>query len=408
MTLELDLPTTLAIAIFVLLAGRWLNRTVGILSRYTIPDPITGGLIAALIALGLHQGFAIDLNYDMGFREPAMLAFFSTIGLGASLATLLKGGRKLILFLVVVVLFLMVQNAVGLGLARLFDLNPLVGLIGGSITLSGGHGTGAAYAAPFAAVQNLQGAVALALTAATFGLVAGGIIGAPVARWLITRHQLAPSPVASTQGPSTRAASTNASRRKRPVGPDTILATLFAVLICLIGGATLARMLGGTGVTLPGFLFALLIGVVIRNGCELVRIVRIHQESVDLLGSVFLSLFLALTMMSLRLWELATLAGPLLVILAVQVVVMVAFASLVTYRVMGATYDAAILAAGHCGFGMGSTATAIANVQAVTRRFGPSPQSFVIVPLTGAFFVDLVNALVITGFTSLPVFGFGG
>ena len=408
MTLDLDLPTTLAIAFLVLLAGRFCNRRIALLDRYNIPDPITGGILASMAGLVLHQSFAIDLSYDMTLRNPAMLAFFTTIGLGASLRTLVAGGRSLIVFLIVVALFLVVQNAVGIGLAEVFDLNPLVGLIGGSVTLSGGHATGAAYAAPFAAVQNLQGAVALALTAATFGLIAGGIIGAPVARFLIVRYGLS----SNATGANSLAARAPAAAPVQPVGADDILETLFAITLCMVGGAYLARWLASESLTIPGFLWSLLIGVVIRNLSELFGFARLNQASIDLLGSVFLSLFLALTMMSLRLWELASLAGPLLAILAVQVAIMIAYACLVTYRVMGRVtgrgYDAAVLAAGHCGFGLGSTATAIANIQALTRRFGPSPQSFVIIPLTGAFFIDLINALVITFYLRLPLFGFGG
>jgi ESS family glutamate:Na+ symporter len=282
------------------------------------------------------------------------------------------------------------------------DLHPLVGLLSSSITLSGGHGTGAAYAEKFAQVQNLAGVMELAMACATFGLILGGLIGGPVAGRLIKAHGLE------------SAASHDCSpmlleeelAQEGPIDSNTMLWALFVVLICLIGGQLLARYLGDAAFTLPGFIWCLFLGVVIRNLEPMAPRLALHRPTVDILGFLSLSIFLAMALMSLRLWELLSLAGPLLVMLAVQTIGMALFASFVTFRVMGSGYDAAIIAGGHCGFGMGATPTAVANMEALTLRYGPSPQAFFVVPLVGAFFVDFLNALVIQGFMALPMFGY--
>lgn len=399
MQFELDPIQTLVVAIGVLFLGAAIRGRVAVLARFNIPVPVIGGIVFAGLMTALFLGAGVEIGFDTELRVPLMLAFFTSIGLGADLGRLRRGGRRLGLFLVAAVLFLAAQNAIGLGAALSFDLHPLVGLLSSSITLSGGHGTGAAYAEGFARVQNLQGALELAMACATFGLVIGGLIGGPLAQWLIARHGLRP----------VEAGGADAAPERRGTGAitaDGVLAALLAISVCLVAGQALAQTLAGAPLTLPSFVWALLVGVAIRNLGEATGLARVPEPSVELLGSVSLSLFLAMSLMTLRLWELASLAGPLLGILAAQTALMLAFAALVTFPLMGRDYTAAVIASGHCGFGMGATPTAVANMEAVTGRYGPAPAAYIVIPLTGAFFIDLANALVLGGYLALPMFGF--
>ena len=398
-TFDFDPVQTLGIAIVVLYTGMLVIRHTAFLRNNDIPIPVVGGLLFAVIT-GLAYGqFGLLLQFDMALKEPMMLAFFASIGLGADLRMLARGGPQLLLFGVICLAYLILQDGIGMLTAIGLDLHPLVGLLSGSITLSGGHGTGAAWAARFSDSANLAGAMELAMACATFGLILGGLIGGPVAGRLIRKHKLKPEsrrPVMldDTQG------------EEIPIDADNFLLSLFYIVVCLAGGKLLAAAMSGFAFTLPAFVWSLLIGVVIRNASVFHKHLRVHSESTGLIGNLSLSLFLAMALMSLQLWELLGLAGPLLVLLGVQVAGIVLFASFITFRFMGREYDAAVMAGGHCGFGLGATPTAVANMKALTRRFGPAPQAFLVVPLMGAFFIDLLNAIVIQGYLSLPVFGF--
>ena len=400
MAFSLDATQTLAAAIAVLFIGTAVQARIGFLRNNNIPVPVVGGLLFAVITTLIFLGLDLRVGFDMALKEPMMLAFFTTIGLGADFRLLVQGGPRLLLFGTACLLYLIFQDGVGLLAAVGMDLHPLVGLIGGSITLSGGHGTGAAYAQRFADVENIAGVMELAMACATFGLILGGLIGGPVAGRLIRRHGL--ESAASHDHPT----GPGEAGQHAPFTGDTLLWTLFTVLICLIGGQAIAQSLSGASFTLPGFIWCLLIGVVLRNLEHIAPGLKVHHPTVDMVGSISLAIFIAMALMSLRLWELLSLAGPLLVMLLIQTVGMALFASLVTFRIMGANYDSAIMAGGHCGFGLGATPTAVANMEAITRRYGASPQAFLVVPLMGAFFIDFLNALVIQGYLALPVFGF--
>jgi ESS family glutamate:Na+ symporter len=397
---SLDATQTLAAAIAVLFIGAAVQVRIGFLRDNNIPIPVVGGLLFAVLTTVFFLGFDLRIGFDMALKEPMMLAFFTTIGLGADFRLLARGGPRLLLFGALCLAYLIVQDGLGLLAAVGMDLHPLVGLLGGSITLSGGHGTGAAYAEKFADVQNIAGVMELAMACATFGLILGGLIGGPVAGRLIRSHGLEAAPSHEYS------ADTGEAEQQGPINGDTLLWALFTILICLIGGVFLARALGDAAFTLPGFIWCLMIGVAIRNLEHMVPKLAVHSPTVDMLGSISLSIFLAMALMSLRLWELLSLAGPLLVMLLIQTAGMALFASFVTFRFMGGNYDSAIIAGGHCGFGLGATPTAVANMEALTRRYGPSPQAFLVVPLMGAFFIDFLNALVIQGYLALPVFGF--
>jgi ESS family glutamate:Na+ symporter len=393
--MTLDSTGTLALAAAILLAGRFLNAGVAPLARYNIPQPISGGLAFALLAAGLHAWSGLVVETSATLRPPLLLAFFATVGLSADLGRLRKGGPKLVLFLACVVPFLMAQNVVGTGLALLLDQHPLIGLVGGSVTLVGGHGTGAAYARIFEETHSLAGVMGLAMASATIGLVLGGVVGGPVAQHLLRGHTAA----------TTAQHGGNMPEEAEPATTEGAIVTTCLVLFCLLLGGWLAARSQALPVALPDFLWCLFTGVLVRNLLAPVLRLPVSDASIDLVGSTALALFLAMTMATIRLWELAALAGPLMAIVAGQAAFAVLYAVIVVYRVMGRDYEAAVSTAGFLGFSMGATATAIANMQAVANRYGPAPVAFLVVPLTGAFFIDIANALVLTGGMTLPVFG---
>jgi ESS family glutamate:Na+ symporter len=393
--MTLDSTGTLALAAAILLAGRFLNAGVAPLARYNIPQPISGGLAFALLAAGLHAWSGLVVETSATLRPPLLLAFFATVGLSADLGRLRKGGPKLVLFLACVVPFLMAQNVVGTGLALLLDQHPLIGLVGGSVTLVGGHGTGAAYARIFEETHSLAGVMGLAMASATIGLVLGGVVGGPVAQHLLRGHTAA---TAAQHGG-------DMLEEAEPATTEGAIVTTCLVLFCLLLGGWLAARSQALPVALPDFLWCLFTGVLVRNLLAPVLRLPVSDASIDLVGSTALALFLAMTMATIRLWELAALAGPLMAIVAGQAAFAVLYAVIVVYRVMGRDYEAAVSTAGFLGFSMGATATAIANMQAVANRYGPAPVAFLVVPLTGAFFIDIANALVLTGGMTLPVFG---
>jgi ESS family glutamate:Na+ symporter len=398
--IQLDFYGTLVAASLVLLLGRGLVTRVGFMRSYNIPEPVAGGLVVALLLL-LLRTFDIEIRFDTSLQTPLMLAFFATIGLSADFASLKKGGRVVGIFLLAVTGLLVVQNAMGIGLAKMLGLDPLMGLLTGSITLAGGHGTGAAWGTVFSEKYGLASASELAMASATFGLVLGGLIGGPVARLLIKRVKVpggqqldAPRLPKGFEQPN----------KERSITPFSFVETLALIAVSLLVGNLLNGLLQGTAFELPTFVCVLFIGVVLRNGLSALGLYQVFEREVSVLGNVSLSLFLAIALMSLKLWDLAALALPIFIILAVQALVMALFAIFVTFRVMGRNYDAAVLAAGHCGFGLGATPTAIANMQAVTQRYGPSQIAFLVVPMVGAFFIDIINVIVIKLYLALPFF----
>ncbi|MFV3379824.1 MULTISPECIES: sodium/glutamate symporter [Pseudomonas] len=397
--LELDFYGTLVAASLVLLLGRGLVARITFLRTYNIPEPVAGGLLVAMVLLGL-RSFDIQVQFDTSLQTPLMLAFFATIGLSADFASLKTGGRVVGIFLLVVTGLLVVQNAMGIGLATALGLDPLMGLLAGSITLSGGHGTGAAWGATFSEKFGLASASELALASATFGLVLGGLIGGPVARLLIGRVQ---TPGVEQETPRLPRGFEQPNK-ERLITPFSLIETIALISVSLLAGSLLNKFLHGTAFELPTFVCVLFVGVLLRNGLSMFGLYQVFEREVSVMGNVSLSLFLAIALMSLKLWDLAALALPFFILLAAQALVMALFAIFVTFRIMGRNYDAAVLAAGHCGFGLGATPTAIANMQAVTQRFGPSQIAFLVVPMVGAFFIDIINAIVIKLYLALPFF----
>ena len=397
MELNLAGAATLAIAALVLLIGRLLVSRVELLQRYSLPEAVVGGLVAVVLAAILHAA-SIQVSFDTSLQPSLMLAFFATIGLGADVKMLVRGGLALVLFTACVVGMLFVQNVVGVGAALVMRIDPVIGLIAGSVTMAGGHGTGAAWGQRFADTFGLTGAPAIALATATFGLIMGGLVGGPVAERLIQRLKAQGSPLGDTV--FTEHADDAADPAER-FTPERLTFTIFAIAAVIALGGELASLTENPVFTLPTFVWTLFAGVVLRNVLAATKLHAMDDEALTFTGSIALSLFLAMALMSLRLWELASLALPMFAILILEVISVVLFTTFITFRVMGSNYEAAVLVAGQCGFGLGATPTAIANMQAVCRRHGYAPQAFILVPLVGAFLIDLANALVISGFAGV-------
>lgn len=397
--ISLDTLTSLLAACLVLLLGTIVSRRVAALERYSIPSPVVGGILfaVAIAVLARTTGQVVILQNSV--RTDLLLLFFACVGLTSDLRLLWRGGPRLLRFLGALLPFLVVQDALGVLMAWLLGLHPFMGLIAGTITLIGGHGTGAAYADKFAASTGIPGLMGLTMTSATLGLVAGALIGGPVAERLIRRFSLRAEPALR---PDTPSGDVIMGPDETPISTVPMIGALTVALIAVLVGHTLARSLTGAPVTVPDFLLCLLAGLVLRNVGPFVGL-KLHDASMDLLGSVCLSIFLAWTMMALDLGSILQSAGPLLIILAAQTVLVVLWAYFVTFRLVGRDYESATMSAAFCGFAMGATATAIANMQALARRHGPAPQAFLIVPIVGAFFVDIANAIVLTGFLSLDL-----
>lgn len=401
-TLSIGALESFLIAIAVLFLGHLVNSKVVLFKKYNIPEPIVGGLIVAVCITILHfQG--INLKFSLPLQSTFMLMFFSTVGLAANYKQLIKGGSKVFIFLGVASVYIIIQNGIGVSLASLMGLDPLMGLIAGSITLSGGHGTGAAWSHTFAETYHLN-TLELAMASATFGLIMGGLIGSPVAQKLIHKHNLE-SEYGSGTDTHTRFPEvvTYNEREEDKVTAKKVIETLFVLLLCVVGAGHLGDAVATLNIAwlkIPDFVYALFIGVFITNITEITKVHKIDTETVDILGTVSLALFLAMALMSLKLWNIFDLAVPLLVILSIQTVVLALFSYFVTFRVMGANYDAAVMAGGHCGFGLGATPTAVMNMGSLVSRFGPSPQAFMVVPIVGAFFIDIVNLIILQTYIS--------
>jgi ESS family glutamate:Na+ symporter len=402
--LKLDMMQTIALAALVLFAGYGIRRRVPVLDRYNIPAPVVGGFVFAVLSLVGRQSGWVAFEFNTALQTPMMIAFFTTIGLGASLSLLKIGGPQVLLFWGLASLLAVFQDAIGVGLAKMLGVHPFLGLIAGSITMTGGHGTGAAFGKLMEDQYGFNAGVTLAMAAATFGLVSGGLIGGPVATWLIRRHKPDHRAGNVPAGAAEQAAEYQSLDQEINIEAPgaaptayTLLKVLTVVLVTMWAGGLLSGWLGQY-VTLPAYIGAMIVAAVVRNTTDFIPSLKLEQRTIDDLGTIALSLFLSMALMSLRLWELLDLAVPMLVILMVQVAMMAAFAAFVTFRVMGRDYDAAVMAGGHCGFGLGATPNAVANMTSIVERFGAAPRAFLVVPMVGAFFIDFTNAMIITAF----------
>ena len=394
-----DAAQTLALAALVLLVGLYLKRRIGILDRLNLPAPVVGGLLAAVLLLVLRQRVA-TFEFDATLQPILMIAFFTTIGMNASLPLLKKGGIQVFIFLAMSTFVCFVQNFLGMGIAAAFGVNPLVGVVAGSVTLVGGPATGLAFA-PLFEKAGVTGAGSLAIAAATFGIMCGGLFGAPLGTWIVERRlgrksagkTAAPAAETAPENPAATQVTLEAEREDTPLLRNVIVLA-FAMGI----GAVVSGYIQAKGITLPAYIGAMLVASLLRNLDDWLGWFRISPPVMDLIGNLSLLMFLAMALLNLKLWELAHLAAPLVAILAAQVLVLGMFVLLVSYPVMGRDYDSAVMASGLFGFAMGTIANALTNMRALVERYGPAPRAFLVVPLVGAFFVDFTNALIITAF----------
>jgi ESS family glutamate:Na+ symporter len=399
--LKLDLLQTLTLAALVYFAGIQLRRRVRWLDRLNIPAAVVGGLLFTLLVLLLRR-WDISIQLDTAMQATLSVAFFTSIGMGASLALLRAGGIQVLIFLVLATLFCLVQNFLGIAIALGFEENPLLGVMAGSVTLVGGPATGLAFA-PVFEDAGLRGAGPLALTAATAGIVCGGLVGGPVGTRLISRFGLKPSAV----GPGARR-ETEAELRDEPEvivveverEDSGFIRNLVVLALAMAIGSLVSAQIQSLGITLPAYIGAMLVASVLRNIDDVTGWLRIDQRAMEFAGNLALNIFLVVALMTLKLWELAGLALPLLAILAAQVVVVVLFALTASFRIMGRDYESAVMSSGFIGFVLGTTANAVANMRALVARFGPAPRAFLVVPLVGAFFIDFTNAIIITVFVN--------
>jgi len=391
-TLQLDIAQTVGIAAVLLVVGDLVKKHVSILERYFIPGPIIGGVLFSLVALIGHETGTFTFEFYDNMRAFLLLVFFTTIGFSASFELLKKGGVGVALFLGAAVGLVLVQNTLGAALASALGVNPLIGLAAGSIALTGGHGTSAAFG-PLLEQAGAVGALPAAIAAATYGLVAGCLVGGPVGTLLIRRNGLS-GPAQQVQA---QVKNIETAPSAGETSHQTIMYATVLVAVAIGAGTLLVNWLKGLGITLPAYLGPMLVAALLRNLIDW-RDWHLPMPQFDVVGNVSLAFFLAMALMSMKLWELAQVAGPLLVILLVQTAVMFAYAYWVTFRVMGSDYDAAVIAAGHCGFGMGATPNAMANMQAFTAVNGPSLKAFFVIPLVGSLFIDFFNAVIITGY----------
>ncbi len=387
------------VGILVYFAGMWVNRQFSVLRSYHIPDPVTGGILAALVTLGLFGASGLEIEFNLETRDRLLVYFFTAIGLNARISDLISGGRPLVILLALTLGYIVLQDAVGVMAALALGQPTAVGVLVGSASLIGGHGTTIAWAPEVAASHGVPNALEIGIAAATLGLVVASLLGGPVAKWLLARYDIAD---ASPDGHMVGIA--HEKQETEQINHISIMAVLLVLHIAIILGYVLNQAIGTAGLKLPMFVSCLLVAIALSNTIPHLA-PRMHwparSKALAVVSDFSLGLFIAMSLMSMQLWTIAGLAGPLLILLALQVVVTVVFILFVLFPLMGRDYLATVLSAGFAGFALGATPTAIANMTAVTKAHGPAPTAFIILPLVGAFFVDITNAFVIQFFLTL-------
>ena len=394
MKLALDMYQTAAVAVAVLFLGSFLRKRVRFLETFCIPAPVVGGVIFATLTCILYVTGVAEFAFDETLKNVCMVIFFTSVGFQANLKVLKSGGKTLGIFLLAVIVLIVLQNAAAVGMSYVIGVDPLIGMCTGSIPMVGGHGTAGAFA-PTLQDLGLETASTLATAAATFGLVAGSLMGGPTARRLIEKHSLL-SGIREVQ--DSLVVEEEDTLCEKPV---SYASAAYQLVIAMGIGTVISSLLSKTGMTFPVYIGAMIVAAVMRNVSEYTGKFEVPMKAIDDVGSICLSLFLGIAMITLKLWQLAELALPLIILLAVQVVLMLLYVNLVMFNVMGRDYDAAVLVAGTCGFGMGATPNAMANMQAITERYVSSVKAFLLVPIVGSLFADFINTLVITFFINM-------
>ena len=389
---------TVTLGFIVLFVGKRWNDRIGFLREFSIPEPVTGGILFSVLFAIVYATTGVGVEFDLAARDVLLVYFFTTIGINASFKDLLAGGKPLVVLLVITIAYMVVQNLTGISVAALFNLPAAVGLLGGTVSLVGGHGTAIAWAPRIAEDYGVSNAMEIGLACATFGLILASLMGGPIAKFLITRHNLTPDEIEAQD------VGLSEEDHETGVGSLDFLDAILAIHICVIFGLILNEGVVRLGLQLPLFVPCLFAGILITNLIPKKfpritgRLWPARTPAIAMIADISLGTFLAMSLMSMQLWTLVDLAGPIFTILAAQFVIAVAVNIFIVFRVMGRNYDAAVICSGFGGISLGSTPTAMANMSAVTQRYGASHLAFIIVPLVCAFFIDLVNALIIPFF----------
>ena len=385
---------TIAVAVVVLILGAFLKRKISFLEKFCIPAPVIGGLIFAIFTLICYSTGILEIDFDDTLKEVCMVFFFTSVGFQANLKVLKSGGKPLVIFLVLVIVLIITQNFTAIGLANLLGLDSLTGMTTGSIPMVGGHGTAGAFG-PVLEDFGISGATTVCTAAATFGLVAGSLMGGPIGNRLIKKHNL----LETIKNDDDTLLVEEEEKHERHF--SMYAPAVFQLIIAVGIGTIFSKLLSLTGMTFPIDIGAMIAAAIMRNIGEYTGKITIHMGEINDLGGICLSLFLGIAMITLKLWQLADLALPLIILLAGQVALMFLFSYIVVFNVMGRNYDAAVLVAGTCGFGMGATPNAMANMQAICEKYGPSVKAYLIIPIVGSLFADFLNSLTITFFINL-------
>ena len=394
---QLNMAETVGFAIILLLLGRWIKKKVNFFEKFFIPAPVIGGTLFSIILLIGHQTETFTFSFNDDIKNLLMIAFFTTVGFSASLKILKKGGVGVALFLLAAVILVVIQDIVGPVLAKALGIDPLLGLAAGSIPLTGGHGTSGAFG-PYLEDLGATGATVVAVASATYGLIAGCLIGGPIARRLMIKNNLKPTENKEGVDNSLLGSATE-------VTEESLFSAVVYVGIAMGIGALINNMLAKAGIKFPVYLMGMVVAAIIRNILDFNQ-KQLPFTEIGIVGNISLSLFLSMALMSMKLWQLIDLAIPLIIILLVQTTLMAFFAYFITFNIMGRDYDAAVMSTGHCGFGLGATPNAMANMETFTRSNGPSVKAFFIIPIVGSLFIDFINAGVIQAFATWIVNNF--
>ena len=394
MKIQLDMYQTLAVSVLVLMLGSFLRRKINFLEKFCIPAPVVGGLLFAIFTCICYATGIAEFSFDDILKEVCMVFFFTSVGFQANLLVLKSGGKSLAIFLGLVLTLIISQNLLAVGMSKVLGLNPLIGMCTGSIPMVGGHGTAGAFG-PVLEDFNIHGATTICTAAATFGLIAGSLVGGPIGKRLIEKKNLMSTVVTEDDSLLVE------EEKKHERHTNMYAAAVFQLILAIGLGTIFSWLLTQTGMTFPIYIGAMIAAALFRNIGEYSGKFKIHMGEINDLGGICLSLFLGMAMITLKLWQLASLALPLIILLAVQVILICFFTNFVIFRVMGRDYDAAILAAGTCGFGMGATPNAMANMQVLCDKYVPSVKAYLIIPLIGSLFADFINSLTITFFINI-------
>lgn len=394
MEIQIDMYQTLALSVVVLMLGQFLKQKINFLEKFCIPSPVVGGLIFSVLTCVLYSTGVVEFTFDDTLREVCMVFFFTSVGFQANLKVLKSGGKALAIFLGLVIALIFMQNLLAVGVSHLIGLDSLVGLCTGSIPMVGGHGTAGAFG-PVLEDFNVQGATTICTAAATFGLVAGSLIGGPIGKRLIEKKHLLDTIVTEDDSLLIE------EEKKHERHSNMYAAAVFQLILAVGLGTIISELLTKTGLTFPIYIGAMIVAAIVRNVGEYSGKFDIYMGEINNLGGICLSLFLGIAMITLKLWQLAELALPLMILLGAQLLLIFLYTYFIVFRVMGKDYDAAVLAAGTCGFGMGATPNAMANMQVLCDRYAPSVKAYLLVPLIGSLFADFINSLVITLFINI-------